>query len=127
MRYAKEEARLPHGSITDAVCSSAKEAAEVSRASALMLFTDSWETVLRYSRLCSRVRSVLVTDSFGLAGRSGLCGPIYATVSKKQFKAEEICQTAKIIALENGLAIAGNNIVVLNCISTDYSVTVRRL
>ncbi|MDR2107346.1 MAG: hypothetical protein LBO73_02410 [Holosporaceae bacterium] len=127
LKHIRETARLPHNSTADAICASAAEAVKVSCARVMVLFTDSWNTVLRCSRLRPGVKIILITDSFELAGKSGLSYAVRAIVSKNSFKAEEICKTAKVIVAENRFAAVGDNIVILSNVSADNFVSVCRL
>ncbi|MDR1375404.1 MAG: pyruvate kinase [Holosporaceae bacterium] len=117
IRRLEDDTQLPHRSILDALCIAAKDAAEFSCASALVLFTDSFEAVVRCSRMRPRVPIILVAGSEILASRAGLCNGIYAVTAKKEFDVEKICKTAKDIVAERQFAAVGDTIVILNDIS----------
>ncbi|MDR0631976.1 MAG: pyruvate kinase [Holosporaceae bacterium] len=117
VKYVEDEIRLPHRTTLDAICMAAKNAAEYSCASAIVLFSNSFEAVSRCSRMRPRVPIVFVSDSFGLASKCGLCGGVYSVIAKKEFEIEHMYKTAKTIAMYHKFAAKGDNIVVLNNIS----------
>jgi pyruvate kinase len=126
VKYTEDEARSPYKTVIDAICIAAKNAAEFSCANAIILFSDSFETVSRCSRMRPKVPIVFVSDSFALASKCGLCYGVYSVVAKKEFEVEQICKTAKSIAMDHKFATKGDNIVVLNDVSGN-SVTICEL
>jgi pyruvate kinase len=116
---AENETVSPNKSVVDAICIAAKEAAEFSCANIILLFTNSLKTILRCSRMRMRIPIVLVTESFRLAGRSGICRGIYPVISQKEFNIEQICKVAKAIALDYKFATTGDYIIVLDDISSN--------
>jgi len=123
---AEIEDIVPHESLTDAICAAAKNAADFSCANAIMLFSDSFETVVRCSRLRPKAPIVFVTNSYQLAAQSGLCSGVYAVVAPKESCHEEINRAAIAVAREYKFADAGDNIVVIDDIF-ETSVTISHL
>ncbi|MDR2157843.1 MAG: hypothetical protein LBO02_00810 [Holosporaceae bacterium] len=117
IKHMENESIMPHKTVVDAICSAANNAAEFSCASAIVLFADSLGVVIRCSRIRPLVPIILVTDSFALASRSGLCNGVYAMVNRRELEIEQMCKVAKSIALEYKFAAIGDNIVVLNSFS----------
>jgi pyruvate kinase len=117
LKTALDEDLLPLGTVLDATCIAAKDAVVYSYARALVLFTDSFETVQRCSRMRPPVPIILITELPALAAKSGLCSGVQAMIAKKEFSVEQMNNTARFIASENKFASSGDNIVVLNDIS----------
>ena len=107
----------PLGTVLDAICVAARNAVMCSYAKVLVLFTDSFETVQRVSRMRPPVPIILASMSSTLATKSGLCSGVQAMIAKKEFSVEQIHNTARFIASERKFASSGDNIVVLNDIS----------
>ncbi|MDR2067887.1 MAG: pyruvate kinase [Holosporaceae bacterium] len=126
LRRLEDDAQLPNRTVVDALCVAAKDAAEFSCANAIVLFTDSFDTVVRCSRMRPVVPIILVVDTEILACKAGLCNGVYAVISKKEFNFEKICKFAKDIAAEHKFAAAGDVIVVLSDIS-ENSLSICRL
>lgn len=126
VRRLENDTQLPHKTVIDAICSAAKNAAEFSSASAIVLFTDSFETVVRCSRMRPTCPIVLITESEVLARKAGLCNGVYSICNKKEFSVDAMCKTAKVLTAEHQFANVGDNIAVLNDIS-DHSVTICKL
>ncbi len=126
VRRLEDDTQLPQKTVIDAICSAAKNAAEFSGATAIALFTDSFESIVRCSRMRPLCPIVLITDSEILANKAGLCNGVYAVCSKKEFDCEAMCKTAKVLTAEHQFANVGDNIVVLNDIS-ERSVTICKL
>ncbi|MDR0556205.1 MAG: pyruvate kinase [Holosporaceae bacterium] len=117
LKYQEQEARLPLPMVSDAICAAAKEAAEYSRAQVIMLFTDSFDMILRCSRMRPSVPIIAVAASESFASRCGVCRGVFSLVSKREFGEEQMCKIAKFVVAERKFATAGDNIVVVNDIS----------
>lgn len=117
IRRLEDDTQLPQCTIIDGICMAAKNAAEYSCAGAIVLFTESFDSVVRCSRLRPKTPIILVTDSAKLASKSGLCYGVYSVVSKKEFELNMMSATAKIIVSEHKFANIGDNIIVVNDIS----------
>lgn len=117
IRRLEEDTQLPRMTVADAISKAAKDAAEFSCASAIVLFTDSFEFVTRCSRMRPTCPIVVATPSVKLANKVGLCNGVYAVSEKKEFSTDAMCKTARAVAVEHQFAKAGDNIVVLSDIS----------
>jgi pyruvate kinase len=117
IRRLEDDTQLPHNTELDAICVAAKYAAEYSSASAIALFTDSFDSVVRCSRLRPRSPIILITESKKLASKAGLCYGIHAVHAKKEFDIGMMSKTAKMVASDHKFATVGDSIVVLNDIS----------
>jgi len=117
VRYIEDDSQIPQRTVVDAICAAAKDAAEYSEAKAIVLFTESFETVVRCSRLRPRTPIIFVNNSKRLADKAALCYGVYSVVAKKEFDMTVMSKTAKEIVLQHKFAEAGDNIVVLNDIS----------
>lgn len=114
----EDNTKLPQRTVIDAICAAAKVAAEYSCGKAIVLFSDSFETVVRCSRLCAQFPIIFISDSKKLACRAGLCHGVHTiVVSKKEFEMDEMAKLAKEIVSKYDFADAGDSIVVLNDIS----------
>ncbi|MDR1560997.1 MAG: pyruvate kinase [Holosporaceae bacterium] len=116
-RQLENDTQLPANTITDAVCMAAKEASQYSCSNVIVLFANSFQSVVRCSRMRPRCPIILVTDSLEIARKAGLCYGVFAVTAKKEFEIEQICNIAKVVATEYLFASAGDNIVVINDIS----------
>ena len=105
---------------TDALCCAARDAAEYSCSAAIVLFTDSFDTVVRCSRLRSKTPILLATSSRELAQKAGMCRGVTATLVKKSFAADEIVKTARDIVVDCKFANAGDPFVVLSDIADEF-------
>jgi pyruvate kinase len=114
LKTTSDEDLMPLGTVLDASCVAARVAVICSFARVLLLFTDSFETVLRCSRMRPPAPIILVTELPSLAYKAGLCKGIQAMVAKKEFSAEQVNNTARYVAAEYKFASSGDNIVVLN-------------
>ncbi len=108
------DAKCPHQTLVDAKCKAAKDAAIFSRASCIVLFSDSFETVSRCARLRSSCPIVLGTSSDQLANQAGLLYGTYSVVVKKEFNLEKLSKIAVNISLDHKFSKTGDNIVMLN-------------
>jgi pyruvate kinase len=126
IRRLEDDTQLPNRTVVDALCFAAKNAAEFSCAKVIVLFADSFDAVVRCSRMRPTVPIILVVDSEIIASKAGLCNGVYAVTAKKEFDVEKICKAAKDIASAHKFASAGDVIVVLNGISGN-SLSVCRL
>jgi pyruvate kinase len=123
IKNMEDEALLPHKTVTDAICVAAKNAAEYSDAVAIVVFSDSDETVMRCSAMRPSAPIIFVTDSLESASRLGLYYGVYATVAKKELEQDQMCKIAKSLVVEQKIAAVGDNIVVLNtCEGTSLSI-----
>lgn len=114
IRHLEDDTQLPQYTTVDAICSAAKNAAEYSCASAVVLFTESFESAVRFSRLRSKIPVILVTNSIEVSSKTGLCYGIYSIIAKKEFELDMMMKTAKVIASEHKFASIGDTIVVVN-------------
>ncbi len=114
VRVLEKDSQLPKYSMIDSLCVAAKEAAEYSSASVVVFFSESFNSIMRYSRLRSKIPVVLITDSVTLANKSSLCYGIHPIVTKKEFELSEMIKTAKRIVIERKFSNIGDNIVVVN-------------
>ncbi|MDR2681937.1 MAG: pyruvate kinase [Holosporaceae bacterium] len=112
-RKLEDDTQLPQQSVLDALCIAAKNAAEFSCASAIVLSTDSFEDVVRCSRLRPRVPVILLTESKATAGQVGLCNGVVSMVTRREF-GEKLVASAQKIVEEQKLAAVGDRIVVLS-------------
>lgn len=114
----EEDTQLPQRTTIDAISAAAKDAAEYSCATAIVMFSDNFESVVRCARLRPRIPVVLVTSSVKVANKSGLCYGVYAVhenvFENKKFDTSVMSKAAKDIAKERKFAKVGDNIVVLN-------------
>lgn len=117
-RRLEDDTQLPQRTTIDAISAAAKDAAEYSCATAIVLFTDNFKSVVRCTRLRPRIPVVLVTSSVRVASKSGLCYGVYAVheniFENKEFDTSVISKAAKDIVKEHKFAKVGDNIVVLN-------------
>lgn len=117
-REAFENAEMTQRSVLDAICLAANEAADCSCASAIVMFSENFESVVRCSRLRPRVPVILITRSAKLASKVGLCYGIRAVrenvFDNKAFDREGMSRAAKGIARNLGFARDGDNLVILN-------------
>ncbi|MDR2723608.1 MAG: pyruvate kinase [Holosporaceae bacterium] len=125
LKIIDNEDLLPNKTVLDAICVAAKDAAVYSCASTIVLFTDSFETVRRCSRIRPDIPIILITASSLLASKAGICHGIQAIVAKKEFDGGQV-ETAKFIATERKFAIKGDYIAVVNDISSN-SITICRI
>ncbi|MDR1335141.1 MAG: pyruvate kinase [Holosporaceae bacterium] len=123
IRCLEDDTQLPICTTLDAICAAAKTAVEYSGAAVLVLCTDSFDAVVRCSRLRPRVPILLMTESKSLAYRAGLCNGINAMVAKKESSSDMLIKSAKIVVQEKQFAQSGDIIVVLY-VGTEISVTV---
>ena len=117
LRRLEDDATLPQCSVIDAISAAAKSAAEHSCAKAIVLFTDSFETVVRCSRLRPKAPIILVCDSKKLASKAGLCHAVFSVVVKKEFDVGAMTKLSKKIAKDNKFADTGDVVVVMNDIT----------
>ena len=110
----------PRKTNLDAICAAAKDAADNSCASAIVLFTDSFDTVVRCSRLRPKMPILLATSKRSLAHKAGMCRGVFSTLIKKEFALDQIISTARSAALDCKFADVGDNIVVLSDISDEF-------
>jgi pyruvate kinase len=128
LKRLEDDTQLPQRTVMDAICAAAKDAAEFAGAAVIVLFTDSFEFVVRCSRMRPRIPVILVTNDERLAHKAGLCHGVYAIVAKKEFDGEAILLSAKSLATEYKFATVGDNLVVINNVSDDpISVSVTQL
>lgn len=113
-----DEVSVPQRSHLDAICFAAKEAAEYSCASVIVLFSESFESAVRCSRIHPRIPVILVTRSAKLASKVGLCYGIRAVreniFDNKAFDREEMNKAAERIAKDLGLIQSGDTLVAIN-------------
>ncbi len=114
IRRIEEDTQLPHQTVLDAKCMSAKEMAKFAPAACIVMFTDSFESISRCSRLRPCCPIILVTSSKQLAYSAGMLNGVYSKISKKEFNIDKICSSAIAIAKDLGFASIGENIVVIN-------------
>jgi pyruvate kinase len=126
MRRLENDSQLPMCSPLDAMCAAAKDAAEYSCANVLVLCADSFEAVVRCSRLRPRVPILLITESRSMAHRAGLCNGVTAMVAKKEPSFDMQVKSAKIAVMDKQFAQSGDNVVVLQ-VGTEMSLTVCRV
>lgn len=113
-----DDTQLPMRTTLDAICAATKDAAEYSCASAIVLFTESFETVVRCTRMRPCAPVILVTASQKVANKSGLCYGVRAVHEKvfanKSIDMQAMVKVAKDIAKQYKFAKEGDNIVVMN-------------
>ncbi|MDR1362375.1 MAG: pyruvate kinase [Holosporaceae bacterium] len=114
IRRLEDDTQLPQPTVLDALCAAAKNAAEFSSAKALVLFTDSFESVVRCSRLRPRTPIVLVTESQEVAGQAGLCSGVSSILTKKETGEKSLEKAAKSLLEEYKIAAPGDTIVLLH-------------
>lgn len=123
----EDDTQLPQHTVIDSVCAAAKDAAEYSCSKAIALFTESFNTVVRCSRLRPHTPIIFITDSKRLAAKAGLCHGVHSfLITKNYFEPENMAKVAVDAVRSNQLAQTGDNIVVLNDLSGN-SVTVCRV
>ena len=108
------DTRCPHQTVVDAKCKAAKDAAVFSRASCIMLFSDSFETVARCARMRPTCPIILGTSCDRLAHQAGMLYGVRSVITKKEFNLEKLHKIAITIAEEQKFAKVGDNMVVLN-------------
>ena len=116
----EEGVNTPHQTKTDAICCAARDAADYSCAKAIVLVTDSFDIVVRCSRLRPKTPILLATAVRALAQKAGMCRGVTASIiNKKAFTPEEILSTARSVAAECKFAAEGDTIVILSDISDE--------
>lgn len=124
---------IPQKSVLDAACAAAKNAAEYSSAVAIVLFSDSFESVVRCSRLRPRVPIIFVTPYSKQANRAALCRGVYAVCENifsngnSDYSASLTINIAKDVALKYGFAHAGDTLVALNNMYDRTSIEIGQL
>lgn len=130
VRRVEDDEQVPQRTTIDAICTAAKDAAEYSCASVIVLFTEKFESVVRCTRLRPRVPVILVTESPDLASKAGLCYGVYAVCEKtfenKDFDTSVMNKVAKDLARTHKFARDGDTIVMLNDLQ-GHSVEICRL
>lgn len=115
---AEDDVVVPHRSTLDAICFAAKEAAEYSCASVIVMFSENFESVVRCSKIRPRVPVILVTRSGKLANKVGVCYGIQAVrenvFDNKAFDREDMNRVAIRISKSLGFAQIGDNMVILS-------------
>ncbi|MDR2766161.1 MAG: pyruvate kinase [Holosporaceae bacterium] len=120
---AEENSRFPDRTVVDAFCLAAKNAAEFCEADAIVLFTNSFDSVVRCSRMRPAVPVLLITNSETVAGRAGLCYGVHAIlVREKDWRREDMPKMARAAVRECEFASAGDRIILLDDIF-DHSIT----
>lgn len=124
----ENDKQTPQRTTIDAISVAARNAAEYSCASVIVLFTDNFEFVVRCSRLRPRVPVALVTSSVKNANKAGLCYGVYAICDQtlKNKEVSIINDVAKTIVRKYKFAKTGDNIVILNELK-GYSVEICQL
>lgn len=108
------DTRCPHQTLVDAKCKAAKDASVFSRASCIMMFSDSFESVARCARLRPSCPIVLGTSSEELAQQAGLLYGVCSVIVKKEFDLEKLNRIAVTVSTDRKFAKTGDSIVVLN-------------
>ena len=124
VRRLEECTQLPKATVVDATCVAAKLSAEYSSSTVIALFTDSFETVVRCSRMRPLCPILLITADYVLAHKSGLCNGVYAVRWEKEFDAIKMQGIAKEVAKTKGFSNVGDRIIVLDDISDSRSVAI---
>ena len=114
IRKLEEDSQDPLYMMVDAKCQAAKNLAQYASADCIVLFSDSFETAARCSRLRQNCRVLLLTSSEVVARHSGILNGVFAAVIKKDYDIKKMYSQAAEIAVARELASVGNNIVVLN-------------
>jgi pyruvate kinase len=117
IRSEKNDAQLLQKTLAGSICIAAKYAVEYSSARAIVLFTDSYETVAKCSKIRPCVPIYVVTESKMLASKVGLFYGVYAFTTKKEFDVAEMTKIAKDMAKEHRLVETGDTLIVLNDIT----------
>jgi len=114
VRKLEDDSQEPLQMMTDAKCQAAKNFAQYSTADCIALFSDSFETASRCSRLRPNCPVLLFTSSETVARHAGMLNGIYATVIKKEYDYKKLCSIASEFALSQKFTTQGGSIVVLN-------------
>lgn len=93
----------PIYTVVDAFAMSAKNMAEFSQSSLIVLETDSFETITRHTRLRSDMPILLITSSIQLACQAGLLWSVHSVVAKKSKNVEELKSVVKEKLIEIGI------------------------
>lgn len=126
LRKLEDNTQYPQHTVLDAKCKAAKDSATLSEAKCIVMFTDSFQSVSRCSRLRPSCPIVLVTSSDELARQSGLLSGVFSIIHKKEFDINKLCGIATSLATEHKFAETGDCIVVLNDFDGD-SVNILRV
>lgn len=111
----EDDTQVPQHSVTDSMCAAAKDAVEYSCSRAIVLFTKSFNSIVRCSRLRPHAPIIFVTNSKKLATKAGLCHGVHSfVIAQNSFETEDILKTAVNVALQAKIAKVGDSIVVLN-------------
>jgi pyruvate kinase len=112
------DSRFPDRTVVDAFCHAAADAAKFSEASAIVLFTESFTTVVRCSRMRPSVPILLVTNCNVVANRAGLCYGVHTVlIEESDWKQEKMYHIAKNVAKKCNCLTDGDKIIILNDIS----------
>lgn len=114
VRRLEDNTQCPAQTFLDAKCKAAKDAAMLSSASCIVMFTDSFLSISRCSRLRPTCPILLVTSSEKLAQQAGLLNGVFSVIVKKEFNFEKQNQLAVSLALDFDFAKNGEKIVILN-------------
>ncbi len=110
----------PTGSVIDALGIAARQAAQYSSAAALIVYSDSFDAVIRCSRLRPGCPIFWVTDSYELASKVGLFYGVYALIQKREFEPTKITHAIKTLIADHKLAKSGDNVVILDTVSGQH-------
>ncbi|GHT91292.1 pyruvate kinase [Alphaproteobacteria bacterium] len=113
IRRLEDDTQLPLHTELDALCLAAKDTAEFSCANAIVLCTNSFEDVVRCSRLRPRVPVILLTECPKTAGQAGLCNGVFSVIAKKA-NDEKLVSLAQKTAEELQFGSSGDKVVLLS-------------
>ncbi len=119
VRRIEDDTQCPHQTSLDAKCKAAKDAAMFSNSSCIVLFTDSFESVVRCSRLRPTCPIVLGTSSDEVARQSGALYGVCAFVTKKEFNLEKLSKVATTTVVNRNFAKVGDSVVMVNDFESD--------
>jgi pyruvate kinase len=119
VRRIEDDTQCPHQTALDAKCKAAKDAAMFSNASCIVLFTDSFESVVRCSRLRPTCPIVLGTSSDEVARQAGVLYGVCAFVTKKEFDLEKLSKVAMTTVVDRNYAKVGDKVVMVNDFEND--------
>lgn len=103
----------PDATTADALAEAAGDIAETVSAAAIICFTTSGSTARRISRERTRVPTLVLTPKVQTARRMGLLWGAHAVRTRDVSSFEEMVGKAKRMALRQGLAKAGDRVIVI--------------
>lgn len=124
-RRLEEDTQIPQQSVLDAKCKAAKDSAYFGCASCIVLYTDSFETAARCSRLRPSCPIVLITNSEETARQVGMINGVQAVIKKKEFDLNKMIEQVSDVVQEREFAKVGDAIILVNDIDGHSIYTLR--